>query len=67
MPCWRASWSKGDPGSVTTTMCSLIGRPASAKAAANTARAEEVSIVDPDLEETTTRVVARSPLMTWAK
>ena len=66
-PFSRASRSNGDPGSVTTTICSLRASPAATKAAAKTALADAVSIVDPDFEETTTRVVARSPLMTCAK
>ena len=66
-PCARASRSKGESGSVTTTMCSAIAKPALVKAEAKAARADEVSIVEPDLDETTTKVDAKSPLIAWAR
>jgi hypothetical protein len=48
-------------------MCEESVKPALLNAWLNIARAEAVSIVDPDFDETTRRVDAKSPANAWAR
>ena len=59
-PAALTSLSSGEPGSVTKSIWSTGFSPALSNCFWKRARCEEVSIVDPDFELTTTTVCARS-------
>jgi hypothetical protein len=61
-PSARAATSRGDPGSVTTTMRSVGSMPALRKYSSYTRFWLSVSRVDPDLDEMITAVSLRRSL-----
>ena len=65
-PAARLCLSSGESGSVTMTIWFWGARPAFVNASSKSARCEAVSIVEPDLELTTTTVFAKSALSAWA-